>query len=148
MRHRSSRRVVPWGLLREDPIQASLGKRPPASARMTFVRTCFRHGFRYRFSSLLEGFWLPTWAYVGSFLSQLSVSSWSLNLKSMLYWILSIFDHPDTSKIELPPARESNFQVFIVLILSSLSDSILAPKTSPKSSPRCSKIPSDMALKF
>ena len=40
-----------------------------------------------------------------------------------------MLDPPGTSKTKLPCWRESNFQYFIVLILSSLWDSILAPKT-------------------
>ena len=40
-----------------------------------------------------------------------------------------MLDPPGTSKTKLPCRRESNFQYFIVLILSSLWDSILAPKT-------------------
>ena len=52
---------------------------------MTFLHTCFRPGFRHRFSSLLDGFWTPTWAYVGSFLAIFSVLSWSLILKSIFY---------------------------------------------------------------
>ena len=50
-----------------------------------FYTPVFDMGFRHRFSSLLEWFWLPTWAYVGSFLVQFSVLSWGLNLKSILY---------------------------------------------------------------
>ena len=41
MRWRSSRRVVPWGLLRADPYLASLGKRLLASTRVTFYTLVF-----------------------------------------------------------------------------------------------------------
>ena len=115
---------------------------------MTFLHACFRPGFRHRFSSLLDGFWPPTWAYFGSFLSNFSVLSWWSILKSIFNRFFIDFWPPDTSEIELPPTRESNFQVFLLLILSSLLDSILAPKTHPKSAPRCSKISSDLVSKI
>ena len=148
MRYRSPRRVVPWGLLRDDPSLGRFGLHLLASTRVTFLHTCFRLGFRHRFSSLLDGFWTPTWAYVGSFLAIFSLLSWGLILKSIFYRFYSIFKPPGTSKIELPPRRESIFQVFILLILRSLLDSVLAHKNHPKSSPRCFKIPLDMGSKI
>ena len=54
----------------------------------------------------------------------------------------SISDHPGASKIELPCRRESNFTHCAPLVLSSLLGSILDPKKSTKSSPRCSNIQS------
>ena len=69
-------------------------------------------------------------------------------MKSTFYRFYSIFNPPGTSKIELPPRRETIFQVFILLILSFLSDSISAPKTPPKSRPRRSKIPPETRSKF
>ena len=53
-----------------------------------------------------------------------------------------------TSKTKLAPRRESNFQVFILLILSSFWDSILTPHPPPKSSQSCSKIHSDTRSNF
>ena len=81
------------------------------------------------------------WLY---FLSQVEALSW----RRFSIDFALIFDYPDTSKSELAPRRESNFQVFILLILSSFWDSILTPQTPPKSSPSWSKIPSDTRSKF
>ena len=41
MRYRSPRRVVPWGLLRDDPSPARFGEYRPASTCMTFYTLVF-----------------------------------------------------------------------------------------------------------
>ena len=94
------------------PVSVSVYLHLPASACMTFVHACFRHGFRHRFSSLLEWFWLPTWAYVGSFLAQFSVLSWGLNLKSILYWFFIDFWPPWHIKNWAPACTRINFSSF------------------------------------
>ena len=83
-----------------------------ASTCVTFLHTCFRPGFRHRFSSLLEWFWLPTWAYVGSFLAQFSVLSWGLNLKSILYWFFIDFWPPWHIKSRAPACTRIKFSSF------------------------------------
>ena len=60
----------------------------------------------------------------------------------------SILEPLETSKIELPLQRESNFAFFALLILRSFLCSISNPKRLPKSSPRGSKIPSETHSKF
>ena len=79
---------------------------------MTFLHACFRPGFRHRFSSLLEWFWLQTWAYVGSFLAQFSVLSWGLNLKSILYWFFIDFWPPWHIKNWAPAYTRIKFSSF------------------------------------
>ena len=50
MRYRSPRRVVPWGLLRDDPSLGRFGLHPPASTRV-YLRDFFTHLFSTRFST-------------------------------------------------------------------------------------------------
>ena len=138
----------PLGTFKGDPHLARFGPHRLASTCMNFKPTCFRPGFRHRFSSLLDGFWPPTWAYFGSFLSNFSVLSWWSILKSILNKFVIDFWPPWHIKNWAPAYTGIKFSSFLLLILSSLLDSILAPKTHPKSSPRCSKIPSDMGSKF
>jgi len=83
-----------------------------ASTRMIFLHTCFRPGFRHRFFFLLEWFWTPTWAYVGSFLANFSVLSWGLNLKSIFYRFFIDFWPPWHLKNWTPAYTRIKFSCF------------------------------------
>ena len=110
-------------------------------------RSRFSTSFGYSFCRVLDRFWTPCWAYVGSFFELFSLLRWGPILKSFWHRFSSILEVPGT-KIELPPTRESNFTLFTCLILRSFLSSILEPNRLPKSSPRGSKIPSETSLKF
>ena len=86
--------------------------RPPASTCVTFLHSCFRPGFRHRFFFLLEWFWTPTWAYVGSFLANFSVLSWGLNLKSIFYRFFIDFWPPWHLKNWTPAYTRIKFSCF------------------------------------
>ena len=82
--------------------------------------------FGLQLGPMLGAFWLYFQFYV-------EVPCWSRFFIDF-WWML---DPPGTSKTKLPSRRESNFQYFIILILSSLWDSIFCSRDSTTRCGRC-----------
>ena len=91
-------------------------------------------------SLLLDRFLEPMLAQFGDVFGVVFALKMRSYLEVDFTHFLSIVDPLGTSKIELSPRRESNFQYFRHLILGTLSDPILDLKRRPKLSPRGSKI--------
>ena len=81
-----------------------------------FLLCRFRWRFLFALGRLQDGFGAqhgpnlnPCWSHVGHFLGHFWVSFWHLNLRSPLRRFFVDFWSLETLKIELPPARELNF---------------------------------------